>query len=81
MRFLLTDPIGLVNLADFPGGLSAQQTEKFLRENGPRTFVFKRAAVIWRGDTTMTTRNVSRQIERLEARLLPASEERVLIRL
>ena len=35
--FLPTDPIGLVNLADIPDGLSAQQTERLLPENGPRT--------------------------------------------
>ena len=35
--FLSTDPVGLVNLADIPESLSAQQTETFLRENGPRT--------------------------------------------
>jgi hypothetical protein len=34
---LPTGSVGLVNLLSIPDGLSAQQTEMLLRENGPRT--------------------------------------------
>jgi hypothetical protein len=32
---LPTGPVGLVNLLSIPDGLNAEQTEGFLRENGP----------------------------------------------
>jgi hypothetical protein len=36
-RSLPTGPVGLVNLLSIPESLNADQTESFLRENGPRT--------------------------------------------
>jgi hypothetical protein len=44
--FLPTDRVGLVNLTNIPEGLSAQQTEELLRENGPRALAFVHAFVI-----------------------------------
>ena len=35
--FLPTGPLGLVNLRSVPEGLNAEQTERFLRENGAAT--------------------------------------------
>src|SRR5580692_9804502 len=32
---LPTGPVGLMNLLSIPDGLNAEQTERFLRENGP----------------------------------------------
>jgi hypothetical protein len=33
--FLPAGPVGLVNFLDIPDGLNAEQTERFLRKNGP----------------------------------------------
>jgi hypothetical protein len=35
--FLPTGPVSLVNFLDIPEGLHAPQTERLLRQNGPRT--------------------------------------------
>jgi len=34
---LPTGPLGLMNLLDIPEGLNGEQTERLLREQGPRT--------------------------------------------
>jgi hypothetical protein len=39
--FLPTGPIGVVNLLDIPEGLNAEETERFLRENGAERFSFR----------------------------------------
>jgi hypothetical protein len=39
--FLPTRPIGVVNLLDIPEGLNAEETERFLSENGAERFRFR----------------------------------------
>ena len=39
--FLPTGPAGVVNLGDIPDGLDAEETERFLRENGAEICGFR----------------------------------------
>ncbi len=77
--FLPTDPIGLGKSRRHPRWPERAADREASTGERTKNAVVIRSVVTPGRDSKMTNKTLSRRLERLEARLLPATEERVLV--